>query len=109
MDHNTRSSTRRQESPDTLEAMNTRVARTHAAVMDAAIELLLEGGPDALTVDGVVARSGVAKSTVYRHWATRDELVADVFEHLAPKLDPPDPSLEFEDALRALVQRLADI
>jgi AcrR family transcriptional regulator len=92
-----------------LATMNTRVARTHAAVMDAAIELLLEGGPDALTVDGVVARSGVAKSTVYRHWATRDELVADVFEHLAPKLDAPDPTLDFEDALRALVQRMADI
>ncbi|MCU1504238.1 MAG: regulatory protein TetR [Ilumatobacteraceae bacterium] len=100
---------RRQESPGTLSEMNTRVARTHAAVMDAAIELLLEGGPDALTVDGVVARSGVAKSTVYRHWATRDDLVADVFEHLAPQLDPPDPSLDFDESLRTLVQRLADI
>jgi AcrR family transcriptional regulator len=98
----------RQESPGTLTEMNTRVARTHAAVMDAAIELLLEGGPDALTIDGVVARSGVAKSTVYRHWATRDDLVADVFEHLAPKLDAPDPTLDFEEALRTLVQRMAD-
>jgi AcrR family transcriptional regulator len=100
---------RRQESPDTLIDVNSRVARTHAAVMEAATELLLEGGPDALTVDGVVARSGVAKSTVYRHWATRDDLVADVFEHLAPQLDPPDPELGFEESLRTLVQRLADI
>jgi AcrR family transcriptional regulator len=89
--------------------MNTRVARTHAAVMDAAVELLIEGGPDALTVDGVVARSGVAKSTFYRHWATRDQLVADVFEHMAPNLDPPDPSLGFEESLRELVARLAAI
>jgi len=89
--------------------MNTRVARTHAAVMDAAIELLLEGGPDALTVDGVVARSGVAKSTVYRHWANRDELVGDVFEHMAPNLAAPDPTLDFEASLRSLVGRLAEI
>ena len=99
----------RQESPGTLNEMNTRIARTHAAVMDAAVELLIEGGPDALTVDGVVARSGVAKSTFYRHWATRDQLVADVFEHMAPILDPPDPSLNFEDSLRQLVGRLAAI
>ena len=87
--------------------MSTRVERTHAAVMGAATQLLLEGGPSAVTIDGVVARSGVAKSTVYRHWTTRDELVADVFEHLTPKLEPSDPSLGFEDALRSLVQHLA--
>jgi AcrR family transcriptional regulator len=86
--------------------MNTRVARTHAAVMEAATELLLEGGPNALTIDGVVARSGVAKSTVYRHWATRDDLVAAVFDHVAPKLEPTDTSLGFEDALRCLVHRM---
>jgi AcrR family transcriptional regulator len=86
--------------------MNTRVERTHAAVMGAATQLLLEGGPSAITIDGVVARSGVAKSTVYRHWTTRDELVADVFDHITPKLEPADPSLGFEDALRALVHRI---
>lgn len=103
----------RQESPGTVggveAAVNTRVARTHAAVMEAAVQLLLEGGPDALTVDGVVARSGVAKSTVYRHWQTRDDLVVDVFEHMAPNLEPPDESLPFDQALRQLVGRLAAI
>jgi AcrR family transcriptional regulator len=68
--------------------------------MEAATALLLEGGPTAITIDGVVARSGVAKSTVYRHWTTRDELVVDVFDHIAPKLEAPDPTLGFEDALR---------
>jgi AcrR family transcriptional regulator len=86
--------------------MSTRVERTHAAVMGAAKELLLEGGPNAVTIDGVVARSGVAKSTVYRHWTTRDELVADVFDHVAPKLASLDPTLDFEAALRTLVGQL---
>ena len=86
--------------------MSTRVERTHVAVMKAATELLLEGGPNAVTIDGVVARSGVAKSTVYRHWATRDELVADVFDHVAPKLESLDESLDFEHGLRALVRQL---
>ena len=99
----------RKASLGTVVHVDSRVERTHAAVMNAAIELLLEGGPDALTIDGVVARSGVAKSTVYRHWTTRDDLVADVFAQLAPNLEPPDPSLDFDTALREFVGRLATI
>ena len=91
--------------PFTVE-MDSRVTRTHAAVMDAATDLLLEGGPTAVTIDGVVARSGVAKSTVYRHWATRDDLLVDVIDHVAPKLEPADPSLGFEDGLRHMVRQM---
>jgi AcrR family transcriptional regulator len=75
--------------------------------MTAATDLLVEGGPEALTVDAVVARSGVAKSTIYRHWATRDDLVAAVFEDCAPDLQAPDPSLDAEQALRSLIHQLA--
>jgi AcrR family transcriptional regulator len=89
--------------------MDARVAKTRDAVMKAAFDLLLEKGPDALTVDAVVARSGVAKSTVYRHWATRDILVADVFTECAPTFDEPDPGLAFEPALRQLVATFVDM
>lgn len=84
------------------------MTRTHTAVMTAATDLLVEGGPEALTVDAVVARSGVAKSTIYRHWATRDELVAAVFEECAPDLQPPDPDLDAEQAMRSLIHQLAE-
>jgi AcrR family transcriptional regulator len=89
--------------------MDARINRTRTAVMDAATELLLEGGPSAITMDGVVARSGVAKSTLYRHWPTRDALVVDVFSHIAPNLPAPDPSLTFEEGLRALAHEFVDI
>ena len=89
--------------------MDARIARTRTAVMDAATELLLEGGPSAITMDGVVARSGVAKSTLYRHWPTRDALVIDVFGHIAPKLEPPDPDLSFEEGLRALAHQFVTL
>lgn len=90
-------------------AMDPRVARTHDAVMQAAADLLLEGGPAALTVDGVVARSGVAKSTVYRHWATRDALVLDVLASCAPHLQPIDEDIPFEEALRVLVRSFMSV
>ncbi|MCC6434141.1 MAG: TetR/AcrR family transcriptional regulator [Acidimicrobiales bacterium] len=83
-----------------------RIARTRDTVLRAARDLLVEGGPAAVTVDAVVARSGVAKSTIYRHWESRDELLLSVMEGAAPFLHPPPASLDFESALRALVEQL---
>ena len=57
-----------------------RVARSRAAVISAATELLVDAGPNAVTIDAIVARSGVAKSTIYRHWASRDDVLLDVME-----------------------------
>ena len=89
--------------------MDARIERTRTTVMEAATELLLEGGPSAITMDGVVARSGVAKSTLYRHWPTRDALVIAVFGHIAPNLPEPDPSLTFEEGLRVLAHSFVAI
>jgi AcrR family transcriptional regulator len=83
-----------------------RIARTRAAVLDAAADLLVEGGPAAVTMDAIVARSGVAKSTIYRHWPSRDEVLVDVFVHCAPQLDAPDPSLPLVDALEELTRSI---
>jgi len=85
--------------------MDPRVARTHDTVIKAAQDLLVEGGPAALTVDGVVARSGVAKSTLYRHWATRDDLVVDVLKSCVPELHAPEAA-DFEGALYELVRQM---
>jgi AcrR family transcriptional regulator len=86
--------------------MDVRVARTRASVLRTATDLLVEGGPSAVTIDAIVARSGVAKSTIYRHWATRDDVLVSVIEGCAPQIEPPDESLAFEDALRALTADL---
>lgn len=80
--------------------MDARVARTRAAVLRSATDLLVEGGPSAVTVDAIVAHSGVAKSTIYRHWESRDDILVSVIENCAPHLEPPDPALGFEGGLR---------
>lgn len=82
--------------------MDVRVARTRAAVLRAATDLLVDGGPSAVTMDAIVAHSGVAKSTIYRHWDTRDDVLVAVIENCAPQIDPPDESLGFEGGLRQL-------
>ena len=53
-----------------------RVTRTRAMALDAAIDLLAERGYSGFSVEGVVERTGVAKTTLYRHWPTRDDLLA---------------------------------
>ena len=54
-----------------------RVARSKKAVMAATFQLLAESGLSGVSVDEVSRRSGVAKTTVYRHWPSRSALLID--------------------------------
>jgi AcrR family transcriptional regulator len=85
-----------------------RIARSRAKMLAAATELLVEQGHRAVTVDAVAERSGVAKSTLYRHWDSRVALLVDVVRSNAPEISPPQPSLGFDESLRALVRAFAD-
>lgn len=64
-----------------------RSSETEQAILDATRELLAEGGVQGLTVEGVAARAGVAKTTIYRRWRSKDELalavLVDMVEHVA--------------------------
>lgn len=55
-----------------------RRARTDQAILDATRELLAERGVRELTVEAVAARSGVAKTTIYRRFTGKDELALAV-------------------------------
>ena len=88
-------------------ATDPRVARSQAKVMAAAREILVESGASALTVDAVAERSGVAKSTFYRHWPSRAALVHDVFREAMPTPRPVDESLPFDVRLRTYIRAVA--
>lgn len=47
-------------------------------VREAARALADEGGYAAVTMDAVAARSGVARATIYRYFASKDHLLAEV-------------------------------
>ncbi len=47
-----------------------RSEEAHQAILDATLELLIEVGFSALTVEGVAQRAGVGKATIYRRWAS---------------------------------------
>jgi len=73
-----------------LSTEDPRVARSRAAVMTATRELLVESGVAAVTVEEISQRSGVAKTTVYRHWSGKAELVLDVIEGMIGTPKKPD-------------------
>jgi AcrR family transcriptional regulator len=77
------------------------------AILRAAREMLDEGGVTAVTMEGVAARAGVGKPTVYRHWSNAREvamaaLIDAARAAQAPRL--PDAPLE---ALAAQLHRMA--
>ena len=49
------------------------------AILQAASQLLAEGGLAAMSIEEVAARSGVAKTTIYRRWNSRGTLALDAF------------------------------
>jgi AcrR family transcriptional regulator len=51
------------------------------AILDAALELLIEEGLPGTTISAVAARSGVARATIYLRWPTRDALITAAFVH----------------------------
>jgi AcrR family transcriptional regulator len=79
-------------------------AMTRRALLDAAAALLDTGGPDAVTLREVGARTGVSRSAPYRHFANKETLLTalatnamdqlgDTLERLATDDDPPEQSL----------------
>ena len=69
--------------------MDPRVSRSRSAVIAATLDLLVERGITATTIEAVAERSGVAKTTIYRQWNGQPALVLDA---IGTTLDPPtDP------------------
>lgn len=60
-----------------------RSARVRRAVLDAAGQILLAGGVEALTVPAVASAAGVHHATIYRRWPTRARLVLDTILDLS--------------------------
>ncbi|NUW31851.1 TetR/AcrR family transcriptional regulator [Nonomuraea sp. SMC257] len=72
-----------------------------AAILDAALDLLIERGAGGTSIEGVAQRAGVAKLTVYRRWRTREDLLMAALEHARdPDLQgPPSAGGSLEEVI----------
>jgi AcrR family transcriptional regulator len=64
-----------------------RRAAARGAILDATLELLAERGFHATTMDAIAERAGVGKNTIYRRWATKDDLVIDAVLYFTAVLE----------------------
>lgn len=75
--------------------------------LEATVDVLLHLGVDGLTVEEIAARSGVAKSTIYRHFGCREHLLAEAVRSCIVEQPTPD-SGSLEQDLTDLFTRYDD-
>ncbi len=64
-----------------------RSAQAHKAILAATVELLAEEGFKGMSLEAVSNRARVGKTTIYRHWPTKEALVLDALSEL--HVEPP--------------------
>ena len=78
------------------------------SILGAADELLIERGFGSVTVEGIAARAGVSKQTIYRWWPSKFEILMDtLLEDAESALAVPDTG-SFAGDLRQHLRQLAD-
>jgi AcrR family transcriptional regulator len=101
----------RRGNPGTKRRPGGRTARASEAILDAALAELAEVGFAALTLDRVATRAGVHRATVYRRWASKEDLVTDTVIAAAAR-DVPQPDTgslreDLRELTHAIVANLA--
>ncbi len=64
------------------------LARTRQLVLDTTLEMLAARGYSTLTTEGISAKCGVARSTIYRHWTSVADIAMEAFLQI---IGPPPP------------------
>lgn len=79
-----------------------RVEKSRASALEAAIELLIEKGYKDATLKAISERSRLARTTLYRHWSSRQALLADAFGQLTGEATVVETGNLVEDLEAAL-------
>ena len=90
-----------------MERVDPRITRSRHAVLEAAVGVLADAGYGAFTIDAVALRSGVARSTIYRLWPGRTELIEAALNTLnVQPSEPADTPTQARAAVHTLVRHL---
>ncbi|MGW6152416.1 TetR/AcrR family transcriptional regulator [Streptomyces sp. NPDC055144] len=103
---------------------NRRSERSRRAIYDAALALVGEIGYPKTTIEGIAARAGVGKQTIYRWWSSKAEVLMEAFIDLGVQAaeaagagdwaeadgipDTGDIEADLKAVLRATVDELLD-
>jgi|SRR5690625_1359659 len=74
-----------------------RSKKSHQAILRATRELLIELGVHELTIEGVAEKAGVGKATIYRHWKSKEDLIAEALGSIADEIEIPNTGNAIHD------------
>jgi len=77
-------------------------------ILNAALDLITEGGFEKLSMEAVASRAGVAKATIYRRFPSKIELIVSMCQAFGPAIQPPPDTGAFRTDLEYLVGSLND-
>ncbi|BAY96334.1 TetR family transcriptional regulator [Tolypothrix tenuis PCC 7101] len=67
-----------------------RSIQANQAILQATLDLLAEVGYQSMSIEAIASRAGVGKTTIYRRYTSKEELVADAIESLRADVAIPD-------------------
>ncbi len=73
--------------PKKVKVIDRRIQRTRQLLQDALMALILEKGFDSATVQDVIDRANVGRSTFYAHFQDKEDLLLSGFEHLRTEFE----------------------
>ena len=88
-------------------ALTPKASSVDERIFAATLELLRARGPLAVSVEAVSAASGVAKTTIYRRYENRDELLVAAVRAAATDVDLPT-DLSTKDTIRWVLRHARD-
>lgn len=68
--------------PAARKAGRPRSAQSHQAILEATLALFVEEGLQGLSMEAIAERAGVGKTTIYRRWSSKEEVIKDAFDLL---------------------------
>lgn len=66
-----------------------RSSEVHTRILDSTLALLGEMSVDKVSIEMIAQRAGVGKSSIYRRWSNKEELIIDALERLKPDMGMP--------------------
>ncbi|WP_369045527.1 TetR/AcrR family transcriptional regulator [Sinomonas sp. P10A9] len=96
-------------SPTTASGHDKRRARTERSVLDATRAVLGEAGFAGLTVEGVAARAGVAKTTIYRRHRSKTDLALALLLEMVGEVSTRPYTKDTAAELVALVDKTVEL
>ena len=79
------------------------------AILSAARELIEELGPTGLTMEGIAARAGVGKPTIYRWWPDRHSVAMAALMENEPSTSTARPGRSALDSLQRQLRRMVSL